>query len=63
MHCDACSSLIKMELEDASLISAVKEINILGDNKGEIIFNEDTPSEDITKISDIINTMDNYNIV
>ena len=63
MHCDACTSLIKMELDDAQLSSAVNEIKVLEDNKGEIIFNDDVSQEDQNKISEMINKMDNYKVV
>ncbi len=63
MHCDACQSLIKMELDDAGLAGVIDGIRQEGDNEGAIDLNEGVSQEDTKKIIEIINSMENYSVL
>lgn len=60
IHCDACTQLIKMELEDASLLDNVESITAEENNRGKIIIKENASEEIINRIKQVINAMDNY---
>lgn len=61
MHCEACKSLISMELEDHGLIANLSEISLLGSETGELIFN-DISEEKYSEIVKIINNLENYQV-
>lgn len=58
MHCESCSKLILMEIEDAALEDAVESIN----EQSELIFADAASDEDIQKIKTIINGMEGYSV-
>lgn len=62
MHCEACKSLIKMELEDNKFLDNLIGIELKGSNYGEAIL-KDLSEDDIKKIKEIINNLDNYEII
>lgn len=62
MHCDACKTLITMELEDAGLASSLKEFKQDGENSCVMHLQDETTAEEINKITDIINGMDKYSV-
>jgi copper chaperone CopZ len=61
MHCNACVSLIKMELEENGLNKRISSIEVLDNNQGELILQNLNESE-LTSIKEIINSMDDYQI-
>lgn len=63
MHCQACTSLISMELEEQGLSNLVKEIQILENNVGEVHLDETISEADLQKVKNSINKMDNYSVV
>ena len=63
MHCEACKTLIKMELEDNGFNKNIIKIDVNEkDNKGELLLNYDN-QEDIDKIKKIINDLDQYSVI
>lgn len=63
MHCNACISLITMELEEAGLDSMIGSIELSSDNKGMVLFNDSISDEQLAKATELINSMDNYQVV
>lgn len=63
MHCQACISLIQMELEDNELDQSIKKIELLEDNTGRVILKEAVNSELEQKIAKVINSMPNYQVI
>lgn len=62
MHCQACKSLISMELEENGLAQKVNSIELSSQNTGLILLS-DTNDQDVEKIVSIINKMDNYQVI
>lgn len=62
MHCDACKTLITMELDEGDLSSLISEIKQDGENTGTIRLKADTTDDEMKKIAEIINQMDNYSV-
>lgn len=60
MHCAACLTLIRMELEEKGL--AVKDIRLLEGDRGEVEFT-DLTKEQLALAKEIINHLDNYSII
>ena len=63
MHCQACVSLIQMELEDNELDQSIEKIELLEDNTGRVILKEAVNSELEQKIAKVINSMPNYQVI
>ena len=62
MHCDACVTLVKMEIEDIGLADKVQSIVLKkGENQGEVLL-RDVSSADVSKISTAINNLERYNV-
>ena len=61
MHCAACETLVRMELEEAGLADTVLGITLTSDNTG-IVELADVSDEDIDLIKSTINNMDTYSI-
>lgn len=62
MHCEACKTLIKMEIEDLGLEDKIKEILLMeGENVGEIRF-KDISDDDLEKVKNAINKLDQYKV-
>lgn len=62
MHCNACVSLIKMEIEDIELDSKIKDVRLLEENQGEIDL-EEISEEEAETIKNAINNLEQYNVV
>ena len=60
MHCAACQSLIKMELEEKGLL--VKDIRLLGDNRGEVEFT-DLNKDQLALAEQTINQLADYSVI
>jgi len=60
MHCTACKQLINMELEDAGLSSLIESFSDPKDNQGQLMLKEEITEEEVQKIKQVINTMDDY---
>lgn len=60
MHCQACQSLIKMELEEKGL--PVKNIKLLGENTGEVEF-ADLNQNQLDLAKQTINQLADYSII
>lgn len=60
MHCSACQSLIKMELEEKGL--PVQEVKLLAEDRGEVEF-ADLNEEQINLAKKTIEKMDNYSVI
>ncbi|MDQ6984920.1 MAG: heavy metal-associated domain-containing protein [Candidatus Dojkabacteria bacterium] len=54
MHCQACVSLIRMELEDNGFEDKVVSLELKDDNKGELVL-EGIEENDVQIVSDLIN--------
>lgn len=61
MHCEACKTLIQMEIEDAGFGQKVVNINLLENNTGEVSL-KNISEEEFEKIKAIINKMTNYEV-
>ncbi len=62
MHCEACKSLITMELEEAGLEDKVKTISLQDNNMGELEL-DDVSEEEVERIKTAINNMGSYSVV
>lgn len=62
MHCDACTALVRMELEENGFENKITNIELLGDEIGLITF-ETLDEDTFTKAKDIINDMDKYAVI
>ncbi len=62
MHCDACKTLIKMELEEAGLAKYVAAISVGENNQGEAILTENVSGKDVETIKQVINKMKKYSV-
>ncbi len=62
MHCQACKTLITMELEEAGLDDKVSAIEMSLDEKQGIISLTSVIEEEVQKIKDIINSFDAYSV-
>jgi hypothetical protein len=62
MYCDACSMLIKMEIEENGFGDNVTSIEIVeGQNQGKVIL-QDVSEQDQNKIKNLINEMEKYEV-
>ena len=62
MHCESCKTLILMELEENGFEKNVVNLELLGDDKGELIVNN-VDERQIEHIKAIINSMDGYEVI
>lgn len=62
MHCDACASLITMELEDAGFSEKVISVEVKENNMGTVTLNN-VSDDDRATIKNIINNMEEYSVV
>jgi hypothetical protein len=63
MHCDACKALITMDVEDAGMSDRIKGFGEVSNNQGELLLKEDVSDEELKKLAEIINSMDNYQVL
>lgn len=61
MHCDACVSLITMELEDAGLADHLSAITLQPENQGAVELRAVT-DEQLVSARDTINNLDRYSV-
>ena len=61
MHCDACKSLIEMELDDNGFTDKVSSLTLNGNNTGTIDLDNVNESE-LEQIKELVNSMDGYQI-
>lgn len=62
MHCNACVSLVKMEIEEIGLADKLESITLLeGRDKGEIAL-KDVDQVEIDKISTVVNNLESYSV-
>jgi len=62
MHCDACKSLIQMEIDDINLSDKVKEIGLSSDHQGFVSL-QDINEEDVKQITKAINALGKYSVI
>lgn len=61
MHCNACVSLINMEIEELGLDDKVESLDLNDDMTGELVLSEIGEAE-LSQIKSAINNMDQYNV-
>ena len=59
-HCQACQTLITMELEEAGLNGHINQLNASDENIGTLELKDSASAEDTKKITSIINAMGGY---
>ena len=63
MHCDACKSLIEMEIEDLNLQDKLENIDYDSDTQmGDVIFH-DLTEEERSVLKQAIENLGNYKII
>jgi len=62
MHCDACQTLIGMEIEENGFEDKVSSLKILaGENKG-VLQLKNVTEEDVSTVKRLINAMEPYKV-
>ncbi len=62
MHCDACTELIRMELEEIGLTDQIKKIEVVGGSSGSIELT-DIEEAKLEEAVEVINKMKEYTVV
>lgn len=63
MHCDACKSLIRMEIDELGFSENVKDVDLTSENNVGFVALQNVDEEEVEKITEAIDSLGNYQVV